>query len=300
MPTVLPARARAQREVRDRRDARQRLAAEPERARSRRDRRRARSCWSRAARSPAARRPASIPSPSSSTRISFLPPSSTAIADAAGAGVERVLDQLLDDRGRPLDDFAGGDLVGEVGREPVDAGHGLDPAAPAEVPPAWSRRWPIMTPISHQNMRASPPTPKCGRSTFMPHMPVRTVSGMKIVDDDGQHLHDLFSWFETIDRCASSMLVIAVLEEHRLVGEAHEVVVDVAEPVGHLLVDLRELAPRQPADDVALRHGPRGAATRRRCLKSRIPSRQLGRGAVERPRSSSSSSRSSSSSISGR
>ena len=38
-------------------------------------------------------------------------------ADAAGAGVERVLDQLLDDRGGPLDDFAGGDLVGEIRRQ---------------------------------------------------------------------------------------------------------------------------------------------------------------------------------------
>ena len=36
------------------------------------------------------------------------------------AGVERVLDQLLDDRGRPLDDLAGGDLIGKVEREAVD------------------------------------------------------------------------------------------------------------------------------------------------------------------------------------
>ena len=31
--------------------------------------------------------------------------------DAARAGVERVLDQFLDDGRRPFDDFAGGDLV---------------------------------------------------------------------------------------------------------------------------------------------------------------------------------------------
>ena len=36
--------------------------------------------------------------------------------DAAGTGVDRVLDELLDDRGRALDDLAGGDLVREVGR----------------------------------------------------------------------------------------------------------------------------------------------------------------------------------------
>ena len=34
---------------------------------------------------------------------------------APRAGVDGVLDQLLDDRGRALDDLAGGNLVGEVG-----------------------------------------------------------------------------------------------------------------------------------------------------------------------------------------
>ena len=41
--------------------------------------------------------------------------------NAPRAGIERVLDQLLDDRRRALDDLAGGDLIGEVGREAVDA-----------------------------------------------------------------------------------------------------------------------------------------------------------------------------------
>ena len=40
----------------------------------------------------------------------------------------------------------------------------------------------------------------------------------------------------------------------RIVGHARELVVDVAEAVGHLLADQVELAPRQPADHVALRH----------------------------------------------
>ncbi len=35
----------------------------------------------------------------------------------ARAGIERVLDQLLDDRGRPLDDFARGDFGGDVRRK---------------------------------------------------------------------------------------------------------------------------------------------------------------------------------------
>ena len=42
--------------------------------------------------------------------------------DAPRAGVDGVLDQLLDDGGRPLDDFAGGDLVGEIGWQPMDLG----------------------------------------------------------------------------------------------------------------------------------------------------------------------------------
>ena len=65
----------------------------------------------------------SIPSPSSSTRISFLPPNSTRDGDAPRAGVDRVLDQLLDDRRRALDDFAGGDLVGEVRRKTMNSSH---------------------------------------------------------------------------------------------------------------------------------------------------------------------------------
>ena len=54
----------------------------------------------------------------------------------------------------------------------------------------------------------------------------------------------------------------AILEDDRFVGEPHELVVDVAEPVGHLLVDQVELAPRQAADDVALRNRRRAASTR--------------------------------------
>ena len=56
----------------------------------------------------------SIPSPSSSTRNDFLPPSSIGDRDPPGARIERVLDQLFHDRRRTLDDFAGGDLIGEV------------------------------------------------------------------------------------------------------------------------------------------------------------------------------------------
>ena len=43
--------------------------------------------------------------------------------DAPRAGVERVLDQLLDRRSRPLDHFAGGDAVDQQRIETAD-GHG--------------------------------------------------------------------------------------------------------------------------------------------------------------------------------
>ena len=40
--------------------------------------------------------------------------------DAVRAGIETVFDQLLDDGSRPLDDFAGGDLIDEVVVEDAD------------------------------------------------------------------------------------------------------------------------------------------------------------------------------------
>jgi hypothetical protein len=43
--------------------------------------------------------------------------------NAPGAGIERVLDKLLDDRRGTFDHFAGGDLIGEVQGKAVDAGH---------------------------------------------------------------------------------------------------------------------------------------------------------------------------------
>jgi hypothetical protein len=65
-----------------------------------------------------------MPQPSSRTRISFLPPSFDFDFDAPRPGVERVLHQFLDGIGRTLDDFTGGDLVGDFGAEFADARHG--------------------------------------------------------------------------------------------------------------------------------------------------------------------------------
>ena len=41
-------------------------------------------------------------------------------ADAAGAGVDGVFEEFLDDRGWPLDDFTRGDLVGDQRGEDAD------------------------------------------------------------------------------------------------------------------------------------------------------------------------------------
>src|SRR3546814_19483491 len=48
--------------------------------------------------------------------------------DPVRAGAERVLDQFLDHRSRPLDDFAGGDLVDEGVGQLLDAPQGNAPA----------------------------------------------------------------------------------------------------------------------------------------------------------------------------
>ena len=44
-------------------------------------------------------------------------------ADAVGAGVEGILQQLFHDRGGPVHHFAGGDLVGDLVRKNADAPH---------------------------------------------------------------------------------------------------------------------------------------------------------------------------------
>ena len=64
-----------------------------------------------------------MPAPSSVTRISAAAAAVGDDLDAARAGVERVLDQLLDDARRPLDHLAGGDAVDDGFGELAD-GHG--------------------------------------------------------------------------------------------------------------------------------------------------------------------------------
>ena len=91
----------------------------------------------------------------------------------------------------------------------------------------------------------------------------------------------------------------AILEAYRLVGQPHQVVVDVAEPVGHLLGDDRELAAREPADHVALRQRRRGASAVTSRLRPRMSRIRSGCG-FSNTSFSISSSRSSSLSTSGR
>ena len=56
----------------------------------------------------------SMPQPSSATRMQAAPAAFDVDAEFGGAGVERVLEQLLDDGGRALHHLAGGDLVGDL------------------------------------------------------------------------------------------------------------------------------------------------------------------------------------------
>ena len=104
------AAAGADGEVGDRADARQRFAAEPEGGQVSRSSNEVSfevACrWTASGRSSAA-----MPQPSSTTSISSMPPPCDRDPDPGGAGVDRVFDQLLDDRDRALDDLSGGDLA---------------------------------------------------------------------------------------------------------------------------------------------------------------------------------------------
>ena len=70
--------------------------------------------------------------------------------------------------------------------------------------------------------------------------PVSSVSGMKMVDTTVSTFMTSFSRLLTFERCASSMPGDPILENHRVVGDADEVVVDVAKAERHLGADRRE------------------------------------------------------------
>ena len=105
------------------RDRGQRLAAKAQRGDPRAAARRRAWRW-RGAPAPAAAPPAPCRSRRRVTWISAVPPASSATSIRVGAGVDRVLDQLLDHRRRPLDHLAGGDAVGDGLGQAADRGHG--------------------------------------------------------------------------------------------------------------------------------------------------------------------------------
>ena len=98
--------------------------------------------------------------------------------EPARAGVDGVLDQLPDDRRRPLDDLAGRDLVGELRRQTVNPAHNQSSRRNIHSMPAQIS---AMMAAIHQNCAPGPPG-NSSNLTFMPNTPVSTVSGMKMVE----------------------------------------------------------------------------------------------------------------------
>ena len=108
-------------------------------------------------------------------------------------------------------------------------------------------------PMISQNWCSGLPS-SVGSGTFMPNRPVITVSGPNSVAITASSLRHVGQPVRHARQVRVEDAGHAILEDDRIVGHPHELIVDVAEPVGHLLVDQVELAPRQPADHVALRH----------------------------------------------
>ena len=67
-----------------------------------------------------------MPRPSSVTRIRLRPPAPISTVTLRGLGIQGVLDEFLDHAGGPLHHFAGGDLVGHLFGQQLDAVHGDD------------------------------------------------------------------------------------------------------------------------------------------------------------------------------
>jgi hypothetical protein len=115
-------RPRAQQQLRDGGDRRQRLASEAVRG----DRLQVRQLSELRGRVPFQRQ-RGVLARHAAAIVAHADESDPAILDLhvhrAGGGVERVLDQLLDHGRRALDHLSGGDLVDEVVREPLDGRH---------------------------------------------------------------------------------------------------------------------------------------------------------------------------------
>ena len=116
-----------------------------------------------------------------------------------------------------------------------------------------------------------------GSGTFMPNRPVITVIGPNSAAITASTFETSASRFETRRQVRIEDAGHAILKHDRVVRHAHELIVDVAEPVGHFLADQVEFAPGQPADHVALRHDD--AAQRRDVALDRqdVAGHRLGR-----------------------
>jgi hypothetical protein len=119
--------ARRQRQSRDRRDARQRLAAKAHRDQpfeivERRDL--ARRMPRQSERQFVARDAAAVVADADQSRAAAF----DVDRDRARPGIERVLDELLDDRGRPLHDLSGRYLIDELRRQDANR-HSTSPTA---------------------------------------------------------------------------------------------------------------------------------------------------------------------------
>ena len=64
-----------------------------------------------------------MPKPSSVTRTRLRPPAWISTVTRVACGIQRVLDQFLHHAGRPLNHFAGGDLIGHLLGQQADAVH---------------------------------------------------------------------------------------------------------------------------------------------------------------------------------
>ena len=75
------------------------------------------------------------------------------------AGVDRVLDQLLDDRRRPLDDLARRNLVREIRRQPADFAHDTVSVTELTEPNGLARR--------HEATETTRRKPTCATRVFL-------------------------------------------------------------------------------------------------------------------------------------
>src|SRR5439155_20702285 len=123
--------------------------------------------------------------------------------EAARARIDRVFDELLDDRRRAFDDFPRGDLIREIRREADDFHIQRLRRKRPSIAAVTTRQMPTI----HQNCAASPPGNR-GNPTFMPYIPVSSVSGMKIVETTVSTFITSFRRLLVFERCASSMPVI--------------------------------------------------------------------------------------------